>query len=197
MEVAAVFLLAPLAIIIGHRRPTGAIIVSGLLATVVAIVVWIFLGGLQGLVEVGSETPINPLLLTLLVYGGLFGGIVLLGTTWTLALYSAASARRWGWIFLLVVSGYISFTALVIGISNPNPCVFVQASAWFATGPGCAAASPLVSLAFDVGHVLGPAVATLYGFVGASAPRRQPLPPDVRVTPLGTSGDEDTEPGLA
>jgi hypothetical protein len=195
-EIAAVFLLVPLAIIIGHRRPTGAIIVSGFGATVAALAFWIFLGGIQGVVGLGAETPINPLLLDLALYGGLVGGLVLLIAAWSLALNSAASVRRWGWVLVLVVSGYLSFVALISAISTRDPCLIGQGISTFYTSPACGGASLLVSVAFQTSHLLGPAVATLYGFLGASNARRQPLPPDVFVTPLSTGAEEDTEPGL-
>jgi hypothetical protein len=197
MEIAAVFLLTPLAIIIGHRRPTGAIVVSGSVATVAAIAFWIFLGGYPAVVGFGAETPTNPVLLDLMLYGGLVGGLVLLITAWTLALRSAASARSWGWFFLLVVSGYISISALIIAISLPNLCTVGQVIPFFNTGPDCAEASSLVTVAFQTSHLLGPAVATLYGVLGTSGPHRLPLPPKVRVTTPGTSAEEDTEPDLA
>jgi hypothetical protein len=184
MEAAAIFLLVPLAIIIGHRRPTGAVIVSGFLASVAAIVFWIFLGGMRALNE--DLGPDRRMIMLFLLYGE----VLLLITAWTLALHSAVWARRWGWVFLLVVSGYISFTALIIGISSTNPCAI-----YFGSESVCAEASPLVSLALYASHLVGPVVATLYGVLGT--PRRHSLPPNVRVTPPGTSAEEDTEPGLA
>ena len=137
MEVAAIFLLVPLAIIIGHRRPTGAIIVSGSVATVAAIVFWIFLGGFPALND-EVRPSVNPLVVILLFYGGL----LLLITAWTLALNSAALARRWGWVFLLVVSGYISFTALIISITTPNPCPSVRLLRTSSSGPGLCRSQP-------------------------------------------------------
>jgi hypothetical protein len=185
MEIAAIFLLAPLTIFIGSRRPTGAIIVSGTAATVAAILFWIFLGGFQGDARLG-----NTQIFTLLF----FGGLLLLVTAWSLALSSAASTHRWGWMALLVVSGYISFTAVFIGLSTPNPCNATQVSSVFSNSPACAGANPLVSLAFQASHFVGPVAATLYGFQGASSPSSDPLPPDVAVTPLGTGVEEDTGP---
>jgi hypothetical protein len=187
MEAAAIFLLVPLAIIIGHRRPTGAVIVSGFLASVAAIVFWIFLGGMRALNEDLGPDSRRMIMLFLL-----YGEVLLLITAWTLALHSAVWARRWGWGLLLVVAGYISFTALIIGISSTNPCAI-----YFGSESVCAEASPLVSLALYASHLVGPVVATLYGVLALSALRRQPLAPDVVATTFTTSAEEDTEPGLA
>lgn len=50
-------------------------------------------------------------------------GTFLLLAAWTLSLNAAAQARRWEWIVLLVLAGFLSFAALVAVLYLPDGCL--------------------------------------------------------------------------
>src|SRR5260370_24901730 len=121
--IAAMSLIIPLAIVLGHRHPTGALLLSGGGSLVAFAALWLVFAG-SGLLG-GSNSPSQ---------GGTSGGeiaravLIALGTflllaAWTLSLNAAAQARRWEWIVLLVLAGFLSFAALVAVLYLPDGCL--------------------------------------------------------------------------
>src|SRR5215470_2108232 len=116
-------LIIPLAIVLGHRHPTGALLLSGGGSLVAFSALWLVFDGSR-LLD-GSNTSPD---------GGTDGGeiaraiLLVLGTllllaAWTLALNAAAQARRWEWVVLLVLAGFLSLAALVTVLYLPDGCL--------------------------------------------------------------------------
>ena len=210
LVISAIILVIPAAVLLGHRRAGGAIVVSGAAALAVSIIFWILLGGIASITNTQS---INPLVASMLVVAGL----LLQLAAWTLSIHGAATSRRWGWIFLLVVAGYLSFAALLFALEQPVLCFpgSIQSSQLISTLV-CVQPNSLVPLLFSLAHLLGPAIPLIYGLVvmassttatassatAASSPirGRRSLPPGLSISSLKSTDTEeaeaDTEPNL-
>lgn len=162
---ATVPLVIPAAILLGHRRRNGPMIVSSGLAAAAFAVFWLVLGGVTAF---NGYTPADETgILTRIIL--LFCGVLLLLAGWALALGAAASARRLRWFALLVASGYLSFIAILISIVQPDACMFGPKPGVFpacTTGP-----NPLAELLVIAGYFAAPVVVLVYGS-GAPALRR-------------------------
>lgn len=150
--IAALCLVIPIAIVLGHRRPNGPILVCGGVALGAFGVFWL-LGGFDP--PTGGVWPISILTF--------FGGALLLLAGWALALSAAAQARRWGWVALLTTATYLSVVAIVYSISQPNPCVFGPSSGLASMGETCTTIYPLVYWLVLAGYLAGPAATLAYG----------------------------------
>ncbi|MGO8946985.1 MAG: hypothetical protein ACLQUY_04835 [Ktedonobacterales bacterium] len=197
---AAVFLVVPIAIVIGHRHATGPILVSGISSLGVSAIFWLLLGGLP-VINTGT-------LATLLLYGG----SLLQVAAWTLAINSAAVSRSWGWVLLLMLTGYISFAALLIAVSNVSFCLATGQTAIFGSGPVCLGVNPVLQLLFNLSRLLVSIFAVIYGLAAPSSPRprrapagrgapaggRAPVggraPAGLAAPPIDASSNADTEP---
>ena len=147
MAPAAVLLVIPIAIVAGYRRSTGAIMICGALAIIAFAAFWLVLGGINGL---GSGTdPSFPIRIATL-----YGGVLITLAAWTLSINAAAQARRWVWVALLIVAGYLTLAA-----------VYASFSLQTCFGPdfACPPPNPLAQALIFVGYLACPVAALVYG----------------------------------
>jgi hypothetical protein len=203
LEFSSICLVVPVAVVLGHRWPGGAIVVSGGAALAASIIFWILIGGTAAFEGVGAVNSVVAGILEVV-------GVLLLVAAWTLSINGAATSRSWLWVFLLVVVGYISFAAQVISIGEPAACFPGIAHQYSVTyNLLCTGQNPYLPLIFNLAHVIGPAVVLLYGLVAVRAAadatrtatanlgsRRGP-PPGLYISPINSAApEEDTEPNL-
>jgi hypothetical protein len=213
LVISATFLLVPVCILLGFRRPGGALIASGGAALLVSILFWIVLarystGALGGFTSV--ETQSLTVTITLLLPALSISTVILLIAACTLAIHAAVNSGRWLWVFLLVAAGCISFSAAYLVVlvpqvcytgATPMPSIVVRLL--------CTEPSSLRPLLFDLAHVLGPLVVLIYGLVAvrtsadaavpptANTTRRRGPPPGLYISPISSAATEaDTEPNL-
>jgi hypothetical protein len=127
---------------------------------------------------------------------------LLLIAAWVLALHTAAQARHWWWVALLIVTGYLSFAAIVFSIAPPDRCMFGLPSSEGRFYPYCAGPNLLAQLLVLAGYLAGPAAALAYGLpdlrsriLGIRSPILRPreLPEGLSVSPLSADGDTELE----
>ncbi len=176
---AAVLLVIPVAIVIGYRRSVGSIVVSGALAAVIFAAFWLLLGGTSSFYGDSANYAVRTLIF--------FGGVLLALATWILSLNAAAQTRRWVWVGLLLVSGYLTLAAIYASFSI-QPCFDVPNGEFSCPQPD----SLRQALTF-LGYLACPVVALMYGVYGARVPGRRvrTLPDGLTVSPLHASPAED------
>lgn len=109
-------------------------------------------------------------------------GTFLLIAAWALALNAAAQARRWKWIVLLILAGFLSFAALFAVLFLQDACPM----------PGIPGAHEACTLALPaqlpimVGSLAGPVAVLVYRLRG-NLPWRVGLPEGLNVSQLGTA----------
>ncbi len=197
----AVTLVIPVAIMLGHRRPAGLLLVCAGGALGAFAVFWLLLGGINSLYSpVGLIVgPVGPVVF--------FGGLLLLIAAWVLALHTAAQARHGRWVALLIVAGYLSFAAIVFSIATPDRCMFGLPSSEGLSYSYCAG-NPLAQLLVLAGYLAGPAAALAYGLpnprsrilgirtlslLRALRLRPHKLPEGLSVSPLSADSDAELE----
>jgi len=179
-------LVIPAAILAGHRRPAGPIVVSSGGACAAFAIFWLVLGGIYALFGPPSpRTFLSPLVL--------LGGVLLLLAAWSLALGAAAQARRYRWFALLSVAGSLSLAVVYISVASPDLCLFDTPSTTNAFAFGCTASNPTAQLLVAGGYLAGPAAAIVYSLRGRGA-RTGALPEGLSVSPLGAMTEADGEP---
>jgi hypothetical protein len=117
--IAAMSLIIPLAIVLGHRHPSGALLLSGGGSLVAFIALWLVFDGSR-LLDGSNTSPDRDATGGVIARGAL---LALVLAAWTLALNAAAQARRWEWIVLLVLAGFLSFAAVVAVLYLPDGCL--------------------------------------------------------------------------
>lgn len=153
--IAALCLVIPVAVVLGHRHPNGSIVVCGCAACGTFVVFWLLLGGINSL-----SSAQEHFLVSILTF---FGGILLLLASWTLALSAAAQTRRWPWVAALSTAGYLSVVTIFFSISQPDPCIFGSPPDSEFMSPVCTTSYPLVKLLVIAGYLAGPAASLVYG----------------------------------
>jgi hypothetical protein len=179
-------LVIPAAILAGHRRPAGPIVVSSGGACAAFATFWLVLGGIYAL----YGNPSGNSLVGVLVF---VAGVLLLLAAWSLALGAAAQARRYRWFALLSVAGSLSLAVVFISLARPDLCLSGPPPT---TNPYvliCPAPNPTAQLLVAGGYLAGPAAATAYSLRGRGA-RTGALPEGLSVSPLGAMTDADGEP---
>ena len=182
--ITAMSLIIPLAIVLGHRHPTGALLLSGGGSLVAFSALWLVFDG-SSLLDGPNSSP----------QGGTAGGwiaravLIALGTllllaAWTLSLNAAAQARRWEWIVLLVLAGFLSCAALVAVLVLRDACPVPGLPD--AYGP--CALTPAAQLPIMAGTVAGPAAVLAYR-LRLHVPWRAGLPEGLSISRLGTADD--------
>ena len=179
---AAVLLIVPLAIIVGYRRSTGSIVVSGALAAVAFAAFWLALGGTSGFFGDSANYVIRMLIFV--------GGVLLALAAWILSLNAAAQARRWIWAGLLLVAGYLTLAAIYASFSI-QPC-FDGVNVEFS----CTQPDPLRQTLIFLGYLACPVAALAYGVYGARAfgRRARTLPDGLTVSSLHAEPVTDATP---
>jgi hypothetical protein len=181
--VAAMSLIIPLAIVLGHRRPNGALLFSGAGSLVAFSAFWLVFDG-SSLLDGRNDSPDGSLTGGMIARGLLLAlGAFLLIAAWTLSLNTAAQARSWVWTALLVLAGFLSLAALLATLFVPDPCL---------VGPpnvvGQCAPAPAAQTLIIVGMLAGPAAVLAYSLRGA-APWRVGRPTGLSVSRLGVADD--------
>ena len=174
---AAVLLVVPLAIIVGYRRSTGSIVVSGALAAVAFAAFLLILGGVDNLS--GPSFPYRIILL--------YGGVLITLTAWALSLNAAAQARRWVWVGILLIAGYCTLAAIYASFSV-QPCFDVPNGEF-----SCPQPDALRQTFTFLGYLACPVAALVYGVYGARpfGRRARTLPDGLTVSSLHTVPAED------
>jgi hypothetical protein len=179
-------LVIPAAILAGHRRPAGPIVVSSGGACAAFAIFWLVLGGIYAFYGGASgNSLVSPLVFV--------AGVLLLLAAWSLALGAAAQVRRYRWFALLSVAGSLSVAVVFISVSRPDLCLSGPPPT---TNPYvliCPAPNPTAQLLVAVGYLAGPAAATAYSLRGRGA-RTGAVPEGLSVSPLGAMTDADGEP---
>jgi hypothetical protein len=111
-------------------------------------------------------------------------GTLLLLAAWTLALNHAAQARRWEWLVLLVLAGFLSCAALVAVLVLRDACPVPGLPD--AYGP--CALTPAAQMPIMAGAVAGPAAVLAYR-LRLRMPWRAGLPEGLSISRLGTADD--------
>ena len=145
-------LLIPGAVVLGHRRPQGAIVVTAGASIAASAVFWLVLCGPNLFFFGGSS---ENAILRLVLF---FGDLLLWIAGWALALNAAAQARVWRWVALLTVCGPLSCLAFLVSIAPPTPCFFGQPQPQgFEGGFACSAPNPALQVLVIVLYVAAPA----------------------------------------
>jgi hypothetical protein len=184
--VAAMSLIIPLAIVLGHRHPTGALLLSGGGSLVAFTALWLVFDGSSVLDGTTPQAGTSGGQIARAVLIAL--GTLLLLAAWTLALNAAAQARRWEWIVLLVLAGFLSFAAVVAVLYLPDGCPAGPPDAF-----GPCAPTPAAQMLIMAGTVAGPAAMVAYR-LRPRVPWRAGLPEGLSISRLGTA---DEAGGLA
>jgi hypothetical protein len=174
-------LVAPLAIVIGMRRPNGAIIVSSVGALLVVAFQW-YRSATNSLTDFPSGNNITDTVISQV------GGFLLL-TAWVLALAHAAQARRWRWFVVLIVAVFLSESVMILSQVLPNPCAYPP---FDESNPlACLQPNQAFLLLLALGKALGPIFMLIYA-LRAPGHQRQ-LPDGLVVSSLrdGHVVDED------
>lgn len=167
-------LIIPLAILLGMRRTNGAILVSNIGALLATAFIWYREATSPIAFGAGGTTTLDSAIFQTLW--------VLLLASWTLTLAHIVRARRWGWLALIVVGGYLSYAAILL--SEILPAIACVPSSLDDGGfSGCTQPNQAVVLLIAAGRAIGPAVALLYISVAADRRQRQ-LPEGLVVTSL-------------
>lgn len=156
---AGMLLVIPVAIIPAFAQPTGSIIVSAALAMAALAVFWLALGGINPYVFGGVN------IITLLI------GLLATLTAWTLSLNAAAQTRRWIWVAVLVVAGYLTFLAIFYSTYTLQPC-YPEADFTMT----CPPENPLKHALIIAGYLTCSASAFVYGV--RPTLRRERKPPE-------------------
>lgn len=178
-------LAIPLAILLGARRTHGAIIVSSAVALLAAAYAWY-----RNITDViGFHTSVSELGTVDGVVARV-GGILLLAA-WTLALAHAAQSKGWVWFALIVVAGFLSYSTIILGELNFQPCAYIPPGS---VGiPVCQPINQWTYLLIALGEALGPVAALLYVVLVSRGQRpwRHQLPEGLVVSSL----HEEAPPG--
>jgi hypothetical protein len=203
LVISTAFLVIPVCILLGGRRSGGALIVTGGVALAASIILWIVLGGFTSF---NSELTVPGIMAPLL--SGVTSILLVAGCA--LAIHAAAISRKWLWVFILVVAGYMSFVAIYLDQSTSLICYSGPTGVPTPiSGILCGEPSSLRPLLFDLAHILGPLVVLIYGLVAvrtstdAAVPattttgRRHGPPPGLYISPISSAAAEaDTEPNM-
>ncbi len=97
----------------------------------------------------------------------MYGGVLITLAAWILAINAAAQARRWVWVALLIVAGYLTLAA-----------VYASFSLQTCFGPDftCPPPDPLAQALVFVGYLACPVAALVYGVRALG--QRVRTPPD-------------------
>lgn len=156
---AGLLLVIPVATISMFARPTGSIIVSGAMAATALAVFWFALGGMN---PYGMFGGVNLIVLAI--------GLLATITAWTLSLNSAAQTRRWVWVAVLVIAGYLTYLAIFVSMSTFQPC-YPEADFTMT----CPPEDPLRHALIIAGYLVCPVAALVYGARPSLRRARKPL----------------------
>ncbi len=189
--IALVPMVIPVAILLGFRSPNGSLVITSVATIAAFAAFWVPLGGISG-VKSGFSAyyPLN--------FFFIGAALMLFVASWALGLTAAVRSRRWLWVALLLVAGYISAVAVIVSISAPDPCLFPPSYPLYYTY--CQTSNPLAEALIMAGYFLAPAAvlaSTLQDFPRRILlPRRLGPPDGLQVAPLSASSASDTDPEM-
>ncbi|HEX6796665.1 MAG TPA: hypothetical protein VF116_02995 [Ktedonobacterales bacterium] len=180
-------LVIPAAIVAGHRRPHGAIVVSAGASFAASAIFWLVLGG-PSLFFFGGGS--ENLAVRLVVF---FGDLLLWTAGWALALNAAAQARSWRWVALLTLCGPLSCFAFLVSLAPPQPCFFgpPPQPQGFGGALECPAPNPALQLLVIALYLVAPAAALAYA-LRDRLPVRRVGPRDIAISSAEAATDVDT-----
>ncbi len=165
------------------RRTNGAILISNIGALLATVFIWYRAATSPLVFGAGGTTTLDSVIFQT--------GWVLLLASWTLTLAHIVQARRWGWLALVVIGGYLSYAAILL--SEILPAIACTSSPTDDGGFfGCTQPNQAMVLLISAGRAIGPAVALFYISVAAGRRQRQ-LPDGLVVSSLRdhTAPDEN------
>lgn len=146
----AILLVVPLAIISAYRFSTGSVVATASLSAGAFAVFWLVLGGFYGFGPgPGISYPVR-----IAVF---YGGILLALATWVLSINAAAHARRWVWVALLAVAGYLTLAG-IYGSFSLQYCVSFGPRPDFCPPPDVLTQTLVIA-----GYLACPVAALVYG----------------------------------
>lgn len=164
----APMLAIPLAILLGMRRPTGAIIFSS--AGALLIVVITLFRGVTG--PIVYDAPGYNILVS---FVSQVGGQLLIAA-WVLALAHAAQARRWWWFVPLIIVGFLSFdVTFFTGILAPDLCAQNDLLLGRIDTFACSLPHQALLALLALGQAAGPLLILIYALRAPGRRQRQPL----------------------
>jgi hypothetical protein len=174
--VAGTSLVIPLAIVLGHRHPTGAPVLSSGGSLVAFSALWLIFDG-SSLLDGTNSSPQAALLVAL--------GTLLLIAAWTLVLNEAAQARRWECFVPLVLAGFLSFAALLAVLFLRDSCPMPGS---LGGGFGQCVPPSEAQTFIMVCTLAGPAAVLAYS-LRSRMPWRAGLPEGLSISRLGTADE--------
>lgn len=110
-------------------------------------------------------------------------GWVLLIATWTLTLAHAIRAHRWAWLGIIVVVGYLSYSAILLSELLPVLACSINAPD-NVSFPACSQPDQAVLLLIALGKAVGPAIAIVYALRAPGQRRQRQVPEGLVVSSL-------------
>ncbi len=114
--------------------------------------------------------------------------------SWTLGLAASAQSRRWAWVALLAMAGYLSALAIIVSAASPDPCLFPPSFSNASLPENftyCQDANPLGSILVAAGYFLAPVAALASALTQGLVLRRIGPPDGLRVSPLVADADPE------
>ncbi|HET9979485.1 MAG TPA: hypothetical protein VFQ32_03515 [Ktedonobacterales bacterium] len=161
-------LAIPLAILLGMRWTNGAILACGIGAVLAIAFTWYRNATTLPTFGAGGDSGMLDSIFFQV-------GWVLLIATWTLTLAHAIRAHRWAWLGIILVGGYLSYSAILL--SELLPVLACSINLPDSAGlPACSQPDQAVVLLIALGKAVGPAIAIVYALRAPGQRRpRQPL----------------------
>ncbi|MGE5335248.1 MAG: hypothetical protein ACM3N4_11150 [Nitrososphaerota archaeon] len=172
----APLLAIPLAILLGMRRPTGAIIFSSAGALLI-VVITLFR-------DVSGPIAYDVSRYNILVSFVSQVGSELLLAAWVLSLAHAAQARRWRWFVPLIIVGFLSFdVTFFTGFLIPDLCSQSGLLLGRIDTFACSLPHQALLILLALGQAIGPVVMLIYA-LRAPGRRVRQLPEGLVVSSL-------------
>lgn len=169
-------LAIPLAILVGMRWTNGAILVTSVGALLAIAVMWYRNTTVPLTYGAGGDSGVLDSIFFQSIW-------VLLLATWTLTLAHAARSRRWLWLGIIVVAGYLSYSAVLL--SELLPALACAPGLSDGTSfPACAEPDQAILLLIALGKAIAPATAIIYALRVPNQRRPRQLPEGLVVSSL-------------
>lgn len=172
----APILAIPLAILLGMRRPHGALIISSVGALLI-VAITMFRGATG---PIAYDAPGYNILVSFVSQVG----SQLLIAAWVLALAHAAQARRWRWFMPLIIVGFLSFdVTFFTGFLAPNLCAQNGLLLGRIDTFACSLPHQALLILLALGQAVGPLLILVYA-LRAPGRRQRQLPEGLVVSSL-------------
>ena len=161
-------LAIPLAILLGMRWANGAILVTAVGALLAIAGMWYRNATVPVPYGAGGDSGALDSVFVQMAW-------VLLLATWALTLAHAVRSRRWLWLGVIVVAGYLSYSALLLSELLPE---FACASSLSdgTSFPACTQPDQAIVLLITLGKAIAPIAGIIYALRATDLRRRRQLP---------------------